>query len=109
MGRYIIAFNGEIYNHLELRKKLEEFGRDNCTWSGTSDTETLLTAIETWGIETTLKLLVGMFAIAIWDKKEKTITLARDRFGEKPLYYGWVNNSFVFGSELKAIKTFPGF
>ena len=107
--RYILAFNGEIYNHLELRKKLEEFGRDNCIWKGTSDTETLLTAIETWGIETTLKLLVGMFAIAIWDKKEKTITLARDRFGEKPIYYGWVNNSFVFGSELKAIKNFPNF
>lgn len=108
-SRYIIAYNGEIYNHLELRKELEKGNRETSNWVSTSDTETLLAAILEWGIETTLKSLVGMFAIALWDKKDKTLTLARDRFGEKPLYYGFVNNSFVFGSELKAIKKFPGF
>ena len=108
-SRYTIAFNGEIYNHLELRKELEKGNRETYNWVGTSDTETLIPAIAEWGIESTLKSLVGMFAMAVWDNKDETLTLARDRFGEKPLYYGLVNNSFVFGSELKAIKNFPGF
>jgi asparagine synthase (glutamine-hydrolysing) len=110
-GRYVIAFNGEIYNHLELRAELE-----GIAWRGHSDTETLLAGIEAWGIETTLKKTVGMFAIALWDTQGETLTLARDRFGEKPLYYGWVgsgatasNSAFVFGSELKALRAYPGF
>ena len=90
-SRYTIAFNGEIYNHLELRKELEKGNRETYNWVGTSDTETLLAAIAEWGIEATLKSLVGMFAMAVWDNKDETLTLARDRFGEKPLYYGLVN------------------
>ena len=83
-GQYVISFNGEIYNHLELRKKLKYAG-----WKGRSDTETLLVAFEEWGIEATLKSTIGMFAIALWDRKIRQLTLARDRIGEKPLYYGW--------------------
>ena len=103
-GRFVIAFNGEIYNHLELRAELE-----GITWRGHSDTETLLAGFEAWGVETTLTKAVGMFAIALWDKQNKQLTLVRDRFGEKPLYYGWVNGAFVFGSELKALRAYPGF
>ena len=102
-GRYVITFNGEIYNHLELRKDL-----GSISWRGSSDTETLLTAIETWGIELTLKKSVGMFAFAVWDRHKKQLTIARDRLGEKPLYYGWVDNAFVFASELKAFRNVPG-
>ncbi len=105
--RYVIAFNGEIYNHGELRQELDEQGVNN--WRGHSDTETLLAGFEAWGIEATLKKAVGMFAIALWDCREKVLTLARDRVGEKPLYYGFQNDTFVFGSELKAIKAHPGF
>lgn len=111
-GRYVIAFNGEIYNHLVLRDELQEVGACGMTpnaWRGHSDTETLLAAIDAWGVETTLQKAVGMFAIALWDREAKTLTLARDRMGEKPLYYGWVRGALVFGSELKAIRAFPGF
>jgi len=102
--RYVITFNGEIYNHLELRDKL------NITrWRGTSDTETLLECISHWGVDKTLKLLVGMFAFGLYDKQEQKLTLARDRFGEKPMYCGYVNGNFVFASELKAITIIPGF
>ena len=86
-GRFVMAFNGEIYNHLEMRAELEGMG---IAWRGHSDTETLLAGFEAWGVEATLKKTVGMFAIALWDAQERTLTLARDRFGEKPLYYGWV-------------------
>jgi asparagine synthase (glutamine-hydrolysing) len=79
------------------------------TWRGHSDTETLLAAIEAWGLPATLKASVGMFAIALWDTQEKTLSLARDRFGEKPLYYGWQNGVLLFGSELKAISAHPSF
>lgn len=107
-GRYIIAFNGEIYNHLELRAIM-----DGVAWRGGSDTETLLSAIETWGVEKTLDKLIGMFSFALWDKKDESLVLARDRAGEKPLYYGWVGNgadsAFVFGSELKAFHSHPLF
>lgn len=103
-GRYVIAFNGEIYNHSELRKTLE-----HSSWRGHSDTETLLIAIATWGIEATLKQCVGMFAFALWDRESRTLTLARDRLGEKPLYYGWQGETFLFGSELKALKAHPAF
>ena len=105
--RYVIAFNGEIYNHLELRELLK--GDSNKIWQGHSDTETLLTCISEWGVERTLNALVGMFAFALWDRHKRTLTLARDRLGEKPLYYGWVNGSFLFGSELKALRSFPEF
>lgn len=103
-GRFVIMFNGEIYNHLELRRELGEQ-----LWRGHSDTETLLAACETWGYEATLKKAVGMFAIALWDRRERTLTLARDRFGEKPLYYGWQGKTFLFGSELKALRVHPAF
>jgi asparagine synthase (glutamine-hydrolysing) len=118
-GRYVIAFNGEIYNHMSLRNELDtqnkvrNQGCNLLNWKGHSDTETLLASIEEWGIETTLKKVVGMFAFALWDKKKHVLTLGRDRIGEKPLYYGWVGDEnskvFAFGSELKAMKSFPGF
>jgi asparagine synthase (glutamine-hydrolysing) len=114
-GRYVIAFNGEIYNHLELRKELDcrvssALAMSGINrWRGHSDTETLLAAFESWGVAVTLSKTVGMFAIALWDRQTRTLSLARDRFGEKPLYYGWVNSAFVFGSELKALRAYPEF
>lgn len=108
-NRYVLAFNGEIYNHLDLRAKLEKNNSILLDWKGHSDTETLLKCFELWGVEKTLKNLSGMFSIALFDKKEKSLYLIRDRMGEKPLYYGWINNCFVFGSELKALKKFNGF
>ncbi|WP_020558613.1 asparagine synthase (glutamine-hydrolyzing) [Thiofilum flexile] len=107
-GRYIIVFNGEIYNHNKLRAELEKTNPAP-HWRGHSDTETLLAAIEIWGIESTLQRCIGMFAIALWDKETQTLTLARDRLGEKPLYYGWQGDTFLFGSELKALKAHPAF
>lgn len=107
-GRYVIVFNGEIYNHAELRKALESAGHEP-PWRGHSDTETLLRAFDCWGLEETLSRSVGMFAFAVWDLRERTLHLARDRFGEKPLYYGWVGGAFMFGSELKALRAYPGF
>lgn len=103
-GRYVIAFNGEIYNHLKLRSQLE-----NISWRGHSDTETLLAGFDAWGIEKTIVHTTGMFAFAVWDKQNQTVTLGRDRAGEKPLYYGWQGKSFLFGSELKALKLHPEF
>lgn len=103
-GRYVIAFNGEIYNHLDLRLQLGDRA-----WRGHSDTETLLAGFEIWGIEQTLQRAVAMFAIALWDRDTRTLTLARDRLGEKPLYYGWQGGVFLFGSELKALKQHPAF
>jgi asparagine synthase (glutamine-hydrolysing) len=111
-GRFVLAFNGEIYNHLELRSALTNDGAATA-WRGHSDTETLLAGIERWGAESTLKKLTGMFAFAVWDTRESSLTLARDRIGEKPLYYGWTGRgearAFVFGSELKALKAYSGF
>lgn len=111
-GRYVIAFNGEIYNHLAIRRELE--GRaGGITWRGHSDTETLLAAVEAWGFVETLRRTIGMFAIALWDREDQTLSLARDRLGEKPLYYGWQGNgerrTLVFGSELKALRVHPAF
>lgn len=106
--RFVLAFNGEIYNHLELRAELAGSPSANA-WRGHSDTETLLAGIETWGLHHTLERCVGMFAIALWDRQKAELTLARDRFGEKPLYYGWQGNTFLFGSELKALKAHPAF
>ena len=107
-GRYVIAFNGEIYNHLDLRRELETSGAAP-SWRGHSDTETLLAALAAWGIEAALKRCVGMFAFALWDRESRSLTLARDRMGEKPLYYGWQDRTFLFGSELKALKAHPAF
>lgn len=159
--RFVITFNGEIYNHLDLRRELERASKpltqnspleprdehdnkaratiggtsksvishqiddrggvssnaDGCanivTWRGQSDTETLLSAIEAWGLEATLKKSIGMFALALWDRQTCKLTLARDRIGEKPLYYGWQGSGcdrvFLFGSELKALKSHPSF
>ena len=105
-GRYVIVFNGEIYNHLVLRQQLGEHAP---VWRGHSDTETLLACFSAWGVAKTLKATVGMFAIALWDRQEKKLLLARDRLGEKPLYYGFVGGAFVFASELKALTLLPGF
>ena len=105
--RYVIVFNGEIYNHSSIRKKLRDKGFNN--WNGSSDTETLINAIEFWGLEEALKKIIGMFALAIWDRKKLTLSLAIDRFGEKPLYYGHYNGNFLFSSELKALEKISGF
>lgn len=104
--QYVIVYNGEIYNYLELKKQLV---RNNCFFSGNSDTEVILTLVTAYGLEATLQMISGMFAFALWDKKHKTLHLARDRLGEKPLYYGLVNHSLVFASELKAIRAYPDF
>jgi asparagine synthase (glutamine-hydrolysing) len=108
-GRYVIVFNGEIYNHVDLRTELGASGRHSGAWRGHSDTETLIEAIAAWGLQATLERCVGMFALALWDKRARSLSLARDRFGEKPLYYGWIGRDFVFGSELKALRQHPGF
>jgi len=107
-GRFVAAYNGEIYNHLDLRRRLEDEGRAP-DWRGHSDTETLLAAVAAWGFEAALKECVGMFALALWDRKMRRLHLARDRMGEKPLYYGWVGRYFAFASELKALRLVPGF
>ena len=105
-GRFVLVYNGEIYNHQDIRSELDEQG-GGFKWRGHSDTETLLAALRHWGIEGTLKRLNGMFAFALWDKAEKTLFLARDRMGEKPLYYGRCGNTFLFCSELKALRVHP--
>lgn len=106
--RYVIVFNGEIYNHLTLRKQLERSGFAP-GWRGRSDTETLLAAIAAWGLQKALEAAVGMFALALWDGLNKELSLARDRLGEKPLYYGWLGKGLGFASELKALAAVPGF
>jgi asparagine synthase (glutamine-hydrolysing) len=103
-GRYMVVFNGEIYNHLDLRMALGDR-----VWRGHSDTETLVAAIEAWGLPEALRRCVGMFALALWDCERRELSLARDRMGEKPLYCGWQGDSFLFASELKAIERHPGF
>ncbi len=111
-GRYTMVFNGEIYNHLELRKQLQQLN-SMIAWRGRSDTETLLAGFEAWGIKKTIEQTIGMFAIAVWDRTSQVLTLIRDRMGEKPLYYGWHGSGsrrvFLFGSELKAMKSHPSF
>ena len=105
-GRYIISFNGEIYNHLELRHELAQFGH---TFRGHSDTATILAAFVQWGIFPALRRCNGMFAIALWDGRERLLHLMRDRIGKKPLYYGWQGGAFLFGSELKSLRAYPDF
>ncbi len=104
-GRYVIVYNGEIYNHHEIRESLE--ATQDVQWRGHSDTEVLLESVRRWGVHETLDRAAGMFVFGIWDQKDQTLYLGRDRMGQKPLYFGWVGNSFVFASELKALCRHP--
>jgi asparagine synthase (glutamine-hydrolysing) len=105
-GRYIITYNGEIYNFRDIKKALED---ERIQWRGHSDTEVILAAIEAWGLENSLKRFIGMFALALWDKKTHILHLCRDRLGIKPLYYTKVPNGFLFASELKPLTKHPDF
>lgn len=107
-GRWVIVFNGEIYNHESLRHALEEAGKAPA-WRGHSDTETLLAAIDAWGCIEAIQRCTGMFAIALWDRRTRELWLLRDRIGEKPLCYGYVDGAFVFASEVRALRHVPGF
>jgi asparagine synthase (glutamine-hydrolysing) len=109
-GRYVLAFNGEIYNYRDIRKEIEVdpyFTAVVRSWRGHSDTEVILAAVGRWGLVEALKRMVGMFAIALWDRQERTLILARDRMGEKPLYYARFGSMLLFGSELKALRAHP--
>jgi len=105
-GRYVISYNGEVYNFQELRKELE---KNHIPWRGYSDTEVILAAIEEWGLESAVNRFIGMFAFALFDRKEKELVLCRDRIGIKPIYYAQINKGLIFGSELKAFKVHPDF
>lgn len=105
-SRFIIVFNGEIYNFLDIRKQLEQLGYK---FRGHSDTEVMLASFCEWGLEKSIKSFNGMFAFALWDRRENVLHLGRDRFGEKPLYYGWFGSTFLFSSELKALRAYPNF
>src|ERR1039458_7152110 len=105
-ARSVLIFNGEIYNFRDLQVELEKSGQH---FRGRSDTEVLLGAVDEWGFVSTLRRLNGMFAIALWDRLERLLYMARDRFGEKPLYYGWAGRVFMFASELKALRAHPAF
>ncbi|HYG42709.1 MAG TPA: asparagine synthase (glutamine-hydrolyzing), partial [Bordetella sp.] len=107
-GRYVLVLNGEIYNHMDLRARLEQAGQAP-DWRGHSDTETVLAGFAALGVEATLQAAVGMYAVALWDREQRTLTLARDRMGEKPLYYGYTGGNLVFASELKGLMPIPGF
>ncbi len=107
--RYVISYNGEIYNFRELRQMLENETAEADTIKGQSDTAVILAAIEAWGFTRTLKKLNGMFAFALWDRKTRTLHFARDRMGKKPLYIGWSGRDVFFASELKAVHNHPDF
>ncbi len=107
-GRYVVIFNGEIYNHQDLRQELE-IRAAAPAYRGHSDTEVMLAAIEHWGMAKAVQRFVGMFAFAVWDRHERLLHLGRDRIGEKPMYYGWMGETFLFGSELKALRSHPAF
>jgi asparagine synthase (glutamine-hydrolysing) len=112
-GRWVLCYNGEIYNHAEMRAELDAGtggpASNGIPWRGHSDTETFVECIAAWGLGAALEKAVGMFAFALWDKKERELHLVRDRFGEKPLYWGWAAGSFVFASELKSVRSLDGF
>jgi len=105
-GHYVMAFNGEVYNFRSLRADLEPRGH---RFRGSSDTEVMLAAISEWGLEKALGRFVGMFAFALWDRQQRTLSLVRDRIGIKPLYFGWSGTTLLFGSELKALRRDPDF
>ena len=105
-GRYVICYNGEVYNFPELRRELEALGG---TFAGGSDTEVVLAAIDHWGLDTAIERLIGMFALALWDRRERELVLVRDRLGIKPLYWGRISEAFVFASEPRAFSPVPGF
>jgi len=105
-GRFVLNYNGEIYNFARVGDRLRSAG---VALRGGSDTEVLLAAIETWGLDEALDAAEGMFALALWDRARRELTLVRDRLGEKPLYYGWVGRHFAFASELKALRRLPAF
>ncbi len=105
-GRWVITYNGEVYNFRELRQELQSLGH---TFRGHSDTEVILAAIAEWGVEDAVRRINGMFVFGVWDLERHTLTLARDRVGKKPLYYGWCGDVFLFGSELKAPRAHPDF
>src|SRR5262249_52078459 len=107
-GRFVMIFNGEIYNYEELRARIEAAGLAP-KWRGHSDSEVLLQAVDAWGVESALRLAEGQMAVAIWDRADRRLYLARDRFAEKPLYYGWAGDDFIFASELKALRRHPQF
>lgn len=105
-GRWVVSYNGEIYNFGDLRRRLEDEGM---AFGGGSDTEVLLAAVQRWGLDGALDASEGMFALALWDRRQRALHLARDRFGEKPLYYGWIAGRLAFGSELKSLRSLPEF
>jgi asparagine synthase (glutamine-hydrolysing) len=108
-GRFVIVYNGELYNFRELRRQLEQSSECPVAFRGQADTEVVLACFERWGVKASLPLFNGMFAFAVWDRQEHVLHLSRDRMGEKPIYYGWLGEMFLFGSELKALRAHPGF